>query len=60
MPARAAPHYIEVDFLYALANWPGEEHTLYVNPGSVLELLLPGETVLEIVASLAEALEDDR
>lgn len=54
-----APH-IEVDFLHALANWPGVEHALYVNPGSVLELLLPGEMVLEIVASLAEALEDDQ
>lgn len=52
-----ADTHIEVDLLHALANWPSEEHLLYVNPGSQLELLLPGEMVLEIVASLADALE---
>lgn len=48
---------IEVDFLHVLANWPDEEHLLYVNPGSVMELLLPGEMVLEVVSSMAEALD---
>jgi hypothetical protein len=40
---------IEIGMLPVLATWPGEEFVLYVNPGSVLELMLPGDTVLEIV-----------
>lgn len=46
----------EVDFLYLVAAWPGEEYYLLVNPGSVLELLLPGDTVLEVGAALGEGL----
>lgn len=56
--AAGAP-YLEIDFLHVLANWPSDEHLLLVNPGSVLELALPGELVMEVVASMAEALEND-
>ncbi len=56
--ARGA-YYIDVDFLYVLASWPDDEHTLYVNPGSALELMLPGEAVMEIVASLDDSLGDE-
>jgi hypothetical protein len=46
------PPRIEIGLLPVLAGWPGEEFQLYVNPGSMLELLLPGDTVLEIVGLL--------
>jgi hypothetical protein len=45
---------VEVDFLHVLANWPGEDYLLCLNPGSILELFLTGETVLEVVASMAD------
>lgn len=40
---------IEIGMLPVLATWPGEDFLLYVNPGSVLELMLPGDTVLDLV-----------
>lgn len=55
--AAAAPR-VEVDFLQVVAGWPGEDHLLYVNPGSQLELMLPGEAVLDLLVSLAESLEE--
>lgn len=48
---------VEIDFLHVLANWPGEEFLLCVDPGSVLELMLSGDAVLDVVAAMAEALE---
>jgi hypothetical protein len=49
---------VEVDFLHVLAMWPDEHHMLFVDPGSTLELPLPGEVVLDVVAAMADS-EDE-
>lgn len=50
--------WVEVDFLHVLAMWPSEDHMLFVNLGSALELSLPGEVVLDVVAAMADTVDD--
>lgn len=45
---------VEIGMLPLVAAWPGEEFLLYVNPGSVLELILSGDGVLELVELAGE------
>ncbi|MEU0509552.1 MULTISPECIES: SseB family protein [Amycolatopsis] len=44
-----------VSFLDVLLNWPGEDHVLCFNPGTSMELTLPGSSVPELVSAIAEA-----
>lgn len=57
--ARPDPHWIEVSFLAVLANWPGPGHTLCFDPGTPTELILPGDTVLDLLAVAFAALGGD-
>ncbi|AIJ22187.1 SseB family protein [Amycolatopsis methanolica] len=44
-----------VSFLDVLVNWPGDDHVLCFNPGTSMELTLPGSSVPELVSAIAEA-----
>lgn len=57
--AVALPHRIQLPFLSVLANWPDEKHVLCFNPGAQTELVLFGDTVLRLVAELADSLGDE-
>nr|WP_243869561.1 SseB family protein [Amycolatopsis granulosa] len=46
---------VTVSFLDVLLNWPGEDHVLCFNPGTSMELTLPGSTVPELLSAIAEA-----
>ncbi|MDQ0376140.1 SseB family protein [Amycolatopsis thermophila] len=46
---------VTVSFLDVLLNWPGEDHVLCFNPGTSMELTLPGSSVPELVTAIAEA-----
>lgn len=48
---------VQVSFLDLLLSWPGEEHTLCLNPGVVTELVLPGGAVLDLASAVTEALD---
>ncbi|QSB15327.1 SseB family protein [Natronosporangium hydrolyticum] len=45
---------LEAHALDVLANWPGDEYSLILNPGSITELILPGETVRELVTAVLQ------
>ncbi|SFB40681.1 SseB protein N-terminal domain-containing protein [Amycolatopsis marina] len=57
--ARKDPHWVEVSFLAVLANWPGPGHTLCFDPGTPTELILPGDTVLDLLAAAFAVLGGD-
>ncbi|GAB3579777.1 hypothetical protein GCM10027445_48980 [Amycolatopsis endophytica] len=44
-----------VSFLDVLLNWPDDDHVLCFNPGTSMELTLPGTSVPELVSAIAEA-----
>ncbi|WP_027931421.1 SseB family protein [Amycolatopsis thermoflava] len=46
---------VTVSFLDVLLNWPGEDHVLCFDPGTSMELTLPGTSVPELVTAIAEA-----
>lgn len=46
---------VTVSFLDVLLNWPTEDHVLCFNPGTSIELTLPGSSVPELVTAIAEA-----
>lgn len=46
---------VTVSFVDVLLNWPGEDHVLCFNPGTSMELTLPGSSVPELVSAIAEA-----
>jgi hypothetical protein len=50
---------VQVPFLAVLANWPSEEHILCFNLSAETELILPGDSVMELVAAVAESLAVD-
>jgi hypothetical protein len=41
--------WVEVPFVDVLANWPGSGHILCFNPGTAVELILPGDTVRQLL-----------
>jgi SseB protein N-terminal domain len=43
-----APPTVTVDFVAVTRNWPSPDHSLVVNPGSPIEVVLPGERVGEL------------
>ncbi|GLY64823.1 SseB family protein [Amycolatopsis taiwanensis] len=49
------PPRISVSFLDVLVHWPSNDHVLCLNPGTSIELTLPGDSVPELVSALAEA-----
>ncbi|TVT58647.1 SseB family protein [Amycolatopsis rhizosphaerae] len=53
--AAGSPPRVSVSFLDVLVNWPGDNHVLCFNPGTTMELTLPGEAVPELVTAIAEA-----
>lgn len=46
---------VSVSFLDVLLNWPSEDHVLCFDPGTTMELTLPGASVPELVTAIAEA-----
>ncbi|EHR48566.1 hypothetical protein SacmaDRAFT_0256 [Saccharomonospora marina XMU15] len=54
--APSLPHRMRLPFLAVLANWPDETHVLCFNPGTETEVVLFGDTVLELVAEVADSL----
>jgi hypothetical protein len=54
-------HSVNVGFLSVLANWPDNEHALCFNPGADSELILTGDGVMDLLATVADGLspEDD-
>lgn len=51
--AGASPaNRVEAHALDVLANWPGDDYSLILNPGSVTELVLPGTAVRELVSAV--------
>ncbi|KAA9166894.1 SseB family protein [Amycolatopsis acidicola] len=55
----ADSHVVRMPFVLLLANWPGEEFVLAVNPGTRTELILPGDIVLELMSDVAEVIAGD-
>ncbi|ASR33825.1 hypothetical protein BAY61_01160 [Prauserella marina] len=49
---------VTIPFLSVLTRWPDETHVLCFNPGTDTELILFGDTVLELLAAVAEAIDD--
>ncbi|HVV12744.1 hypothetical protein [Amycolatopsis sp.] len=47
-------HAIRIPFVLLLANWPGEEFVLAVNPGTQTELILSGDVVAELMSDVAD------
>lgn len=51
---------LQAGFLDAVANWPGEEYTLCLDPGAASELILTGEEVRDLAeAVISEAVAAD-
>jgi hypothetical protein len=48
---------VEVPFLDVIDNWPGVAYPLVVNPGSVIELVLSGDQVADLVGAIADAID---
>ena len=46
---------VTVSFLDVLLSWPGDDHVLCFNPGTSMELTLPGSGIPELVSAIAEA-----
>lgn len=40
--------WVEVAFVDVVANWPGSDHILCFNPGTAVELTLPGDAVQQL------------
>lgn len=40
--------WVEVPFVDVVANWPGSGHILCFNPGTAVELILPGDAVRQL------------
>jgi hypothetical protein len=53
--APANPPRVTVSFLDVLLHWPSNDHVLCLNPGTSMEMTLPGDSVPELVSALAEA-----
>ncbi|WP_052371689.1 SseB family protein [Amycolatopsis taiwanensis] len=56
--ALGSPPRVAVSFLDVLVHWPSNDHVLCLNPGTSIELVLPGDSVPELVSALAEAAVD--
>lgn len=41
-------NWVEVPFVDVVANWPGSGHILCFNPGTAVELTLPGDSVRQL------------
>jgi hypothetical protein len=46
--AAVQTHWIEAPFVDVAANWPGSGHILCFNPGTAVELILPGDAVRQL------------
>ncbi|WP_199434134.1 SseB family protein [Qaidamihabitans albus] len=48
------PHRVQVSFIDILVNWPSAEHVLCLNPGAMTELVLPGDTLSDMVGAVLD------